>query len=99
MTKQIAVDEYVFTVLMRDLVGHDRAPSAYLVYLHLWCESMRQPGGAVRASHQNMAEATGLSKSAVQKGVRLLVRRKLLRAHKESATATPEYRVQSTWRR
>lgn len=99
MSKQIAVDEYVFTALMRDLVGHDRAPSAFLVYLHLWSEAERQPGGAVRASHQTMAEATGLSKSAVQKGVRLLLRRKLLRAHKESSTATPEYRVQRTWRR
>lgn len=99
MGKEIEVDEYVFTVLMRDLVGHDRAPSAFLVYLYLWCESERRPGGSVRASHQTMAEATGLSKSAVQKGVRLLARRKLLRVHKESATATPEYRVQRTWRR
>jgi hypothetical protein len=97
--KLIAVDEYVFTVLMRDLVGHDRAPSAFLVYLHVWCEAERQPSGAVRASHQTMSEATGLSKSAVQKGVRHLIRRKLLRVQKESATATPEYRVQRTWRR
>jgi hypothetical protein len=96
---RIAIDEYVFAVLMRDLVGHDRAPSAYLVYLHLWCESERQPGGVVRTSHRTMAEATGLSKSAVQKGVRLLLRRKLLRVHKESPTATPEYRVQRIWRR
>ena len=35
----IAVDEYVVDVLMRDLVAHDRAPSAFLVYLHLWSES------------------------------------------------------------
>jgi hypothetical protein len=95
----IAVDKYVFTALMRDLVGHDRAPSAFLVYLHLWCESERQNGGAVRASHQTMAEATGLSKSAVQIGVRLLIRRKLLSAQKETVTATPEYRVLRSWRR
>ena len=84
---------------MRDLVGHDRVPSAFLVYLHLWGESERQSKAAIRASHQTMAEATGLSKSAVQKGIRCLVRRKLIRAHKDSATATPEYRVARPWRR
>ena len=99
MPNTIVVDEYVITVLMRDLVGHDRVPSAFLVYLHLWGESERQSKTAIRTSHQTMAEATGLSKSAVQKGVRCLVRRKLVRAQKDSATATPEYRVARPWRR
>ena len=99
MIKKIAVDEYVVTVLMRDLVGHDRMPSAFLVYLHLWGESERLGKLAVRASHQAMAEATGLSKSATQKGIHNLVERKLLRVHKDSATATPEYKVLKPWRR
>jgi hypothetical protein len=95
----IAVDDYVIQVLMRDLVGHDHMPSAFLIYLHLWGESESGRSPAVRASHQMIAEATGLSKSAVQKGVRCLVGRKLLRAHKDSVTATPEYRVLRPWRR
>ncbi|MCU1232961.1 MAG: hypothetical protein JWP63_928 [Candidatus Solibacter sp.] len=95
----IALDDYVIEVLMRDLVGHDRMPSAFLVYLHLWAEAERQRKPAVAASHQTIAEATGLSKSAVQKGVRCLVGRKLLRAHKASVTATPEYRVLRPWKR
>ncbi len=99
MFKNIAVDQYVIGVLMRDLVGHDRVPSAFLVYLHLWAETERLAKTSVRTSHQTMAEETGLSKSAVQKGVRCLVGRKLLRAHKASATATPEYRVLKPWRR
>ena len=41
----------------------------------------------------------GLSKSAAQKGVRHLVRRRLLKVHKDSVTATPEYRVLHPWRR
>jgi hypothetical protein len=97
--KEIVVDDYVISVLMRDLVGHDRMPSAFLVYLHLWGESERQSKVHVRASHQTIAEATGLSKSAVQKGIRCLLGRKLLRAQKDSPTATPEYRVLRTWRR
>ena len=95
----IVLDDYVIRVLMRDLVGHDHVASAYLVYLHLWGESELQNAAAVRASHQTIADATGLSKSAVQKGVRCLVKRKLLRAHKDSVTATPEYRVLRPWRR
>jgi Helix-turn-helix domain len=97
--KTIVIDDYVIAVLMRDLVGHDRMPSAFLVYLHLWGESYRESKGAIPASHQTIAEATGLSKSSVQKGIRCLVDRKLLRAHKDSLTAIPEYRVLRTWRR
>ena len=97
--KHIEFDEYITTVLMRDLVGHDRAPSAFLVYLHLWSESDRQTKAFVRCSHQMMAEATGLSKSAVQTGVRHLLRRGLIRVRKDSPTATPEYRVLRPWRR
>jgi hypothetical protein len=88
----------VISVLMRDLVGHDRTPSAFLVYLHLWGEAERQSQPTVRTSHQMMAEATGLSKSAVQKGIRCLVYRKLIRVHKESPTAMPEYRLVKPWR-
>jgi len=97
--KDIVIDDYVISVLMRDMVGHDRCPSAFLVYLHLWAECQRLSTNAAPASHQEIAEATGLSKSAVQKAVRYLVERKLLRAQKASVTATPEYRVLRTWRR
>ena len=93
MTK-ITLDRYVLDVLMRDLVGHDRSPSAFLVYLHLGIHT-----GTAKISHQQMAEATGLSKSAVQKGIRLLERRKLIRVRRESVTAVPEYVVLRPWRR
>ena len=99
MIKVIALDDYVTDVLMRDLVGHDRAPSAFLVYLHLWAESEGRKRATVRASHQTIAEAIGLSKSAVQKGVSHLLKRRLLKVHRDSVTATPEYRVQHPWRR
>ena len=95
MPKPIAIDEYILTVLMRDLVEHDRSPSGFLVYLHLFGLRMR----TVRASYQAIAEATGLSKSAVQSAIRGLVDRKLLAVKKDSATATPEYRVLKPWRR
>ncbi len=34
-TVTIPIDPYVLDTLMRDLIGHDRRPSAYLVYLAL----------------------------------------------------------------
>jgi hypothetical protein len=97
--KAIVIDQYVIDVLMRDLVCHDRTPSAFLVYLHLWGETEKLGKPGVRASHQTIADCTGLSKSAVQLGVRRLTGRKLLRAQKDSATAIPEYRVLKPWRR
>ena len=95
----IAVDEYVFTALMRDLVAHDHSPSGFLTYLHLFGESERLRTRTVQASYQTIAQATGLSKSAVQGAVRGLVQRELLHVKKESPTATPVYRVMRPWRR
>ncbi len=80
----IPIDDYVLDVLMRDLVGHDRSPSAYLVYLHLWSQTIGRRAKSARLSHQMMASATGLSKSAVQAGMRRLVRRRLVSVHRES---------------
>jgi DNA-binding GntR family transcriptional regulator len=91
------IDDYVLEVLMRDLVGHDHSPSAYLVYLYLWSQTIGRNTKSARVSHQMMASATGLSKSAVQSGMRRLVRRRLVSVQRESATATPEYRIVRHW--
>ena len=91
------IDDYVCDVLMRDLVGHDRAPSAFLVYLFLSFAGAKK--GTVEISYQELAELTGLSKSAVQVGVRRLLKRKLLSVEKATVTATPIYTVQKTWKR
>jgi len=53
----------------------------------------------VSLSHQQLAEGTGLSKSAVQGAVRLLKRRQLLSAALKNPTATPVYRVERPWAR
>ena len=95
----IRVDEYIIETLMGDLVGHDRMPSAYIVYLYLYWRAAGSRARSVRASHQQIADDTGLSKSAVQAGVRHLVRRKLLRNERESITAVPEHFVLRPWRR
>ena len=93
------LDDYVLDVLMRDLVGHDKSPSAFLVYLHIWSQTEARGQETAALSHQRMAEMTGLSKSAVQSAIRILTRRKLIRATKPTVTSTPEYRVLKPWRR
>jgi hypothetical protein len=97
--KRIIVDEYVIATLMPDLVGHDRAPSAFLVFLALWARTRGRRGHSVAASHAALSEDTGLSKSAVQMGVRRLLARKLIAVERDSATATPRYSVLRPWRR
>ena len=90
-------DDYVIDVLMRDLVGHDRKPVSFLVYVWLAAEQMRR-SGAVQASYQELAESVGVSKSSAQAAIRWLLRRKLLTVRKENVTATPCYSVRSPWR-
>jgi hypothetical protein len=95
----ITVDAYVFDVLMPDLIGHDKHPSAYIVFLHLWRRSVEAKGAAVFVSHQMVADRTGLSKSAVQDAVAALERRKLIKVQRKSPTATPGYTLVCHWRR
>ena len=91
-----SIDAYVTDVLMRDLVGHDRRPVSFLVYLWLTVEQQKRKD-AVQISYQELAESIGVSKSSAQAAVRWLVRRKLLAANKENATAVPVYTVMRPW--
>ena len=91
----MVIDDYIAETLMADLVGHDKMPSAFVVYLNLYTRGRR----GVRLSHQDIANETGLSKSAVQAAIRNLVRRKLLRTERESITAVPQHFVLRPWRR
>ena len=52
----------------------------------------------VQISYQDLAESIGVSKSSAQAAVGWLVRRKLLAASKQSATATPRYTVLTPWK-
>ena len=95
----VKVDYYVLDVLMRDLAGHDKKPSAFVVYLYLWYRTLGSDLRTVRISHQQLANATGLSKSTVQQSVRWLGRRHLLRTHREKKTSVPQYTLSRPWRR
>jgi hypothetical protein len=94
----IPIDDYVFDVLMRDLIGHDQKPAAYLVYLHLYGQAARNKWRPISASVRRVADATGLSKSAVHAAMRHLRRRQLLATTADHVTATSRHRLVRHWR-
>jgi len=96
--KSIRFDLYVMEALMPDLVGHDKQPSAFIVYVYFWTRLALTRARHIQVSHQSIADDTGLSKSAVQAAVRNLIRRRLVRSRLEFQTAVPEYTLLKPWR-
>jgi DNA-binding MarR family transcriptional regulator len=97
--KKVPIDDYVLDVLMRDLIGHDQQPSAYLVYLYLYGQAARKKWKPVAASVRMLADATGLSKSAIQIALATLRRRELIVTTRDHTTASSSHRVLRHWRR
>lgn len=97
MVRRVTVDEYVIDSLMPDIVGHDRQPSAFLVYLYLYRQSKGRVARTTTVSLQQMASDTGLSKSAVQQAVRTLKRRRLIQTRQATATSAPLYLIATPW--
>ena len=93
----VKFDEYLLDSLMRDLVGHDRRPVSYLIYLWLAAEQQRQKK-PVTISYSDLAESVGVSKSSAQSAVAWLIHRKLITSTKVNVTATPSYSVQTPWK-
>ena len=95
----VQLDAYVLDTLMRDLTGHDRQPSAFLVYLCLWRMACANGAWTAVASLRDLTDATGLSRRTVQDALGRLHRRKLITVTRASITAVPEYTVLRPWRR
>jgi transcription initiation factor IIE alpha subunit len=93
----LRVEAYVLDTLMRDLVGHDRRPASFLVYLWLVGEEQRRKS-AVSISYSELAENIGISKSSAQSAIGWLLRRKLVSVRKENVTAKPAYTTQTPWK-
>jgi DNA-binding MarR family transcriptional regulator len=93
----VEIDDYVLDVLLPDLTGHDHSPAAFLTYVVLWTRLYRSEERTIAVSLQQLAELTGLSKSAVQGAIRLLKRRFLIKITKASATEVPEYELIRHW--
>ena len=93
------LEPYLFDALMRDLVGHTKAPTAYLVYLQLYRHTHGLSRDTVAMSLMMLADVTGLSKRSVQTAVSLLQSRELISIYKQRPTSIPIYTVLTPWRR
>jgi predicted transcriptional regulator len=94
--QSLTIDAYVIDVLMPDLVGHDRSPATFVVYLFLMRQAAKTRRDSISISLQTIATKTGLSKSSVQLAIRHLRRRRLIDT--SSATvANPLRRVLRPW--
>lgn len=96
---RLELDPYVLDVLMPDLVGHDKRPAAFVVYLYLLGAAARLRRDSVGASLQTIATRTGLSKSTVQLALRHLARRGLIDSGVRATTREPVRRVLRPWLR
>ncbi len=93
------MDDYIVDTLMADLIGHDRQPSAFIVYLLLWRATHGVKAQTVQVALVDLAARTGLSKRSVQSALTWLVKRKLISVARASITAVPVYTVLRPWRR
>jgi hypothetical protein len=93
----VELDGYVVDTLMADLVGHDRQPSAFLVYLFLWRHTQGTGQASAQVSLLDLAVGTGLSKRAVQAALSWLSKRRLISLKRESLTAIPVYTTRRPW--
>jgi hypothetical protein len=95
----MTLDAYMLDSLLPDLVGHDRRLSSFVIYLYLYRHASQQSNWSVRMSHQSIAAATGLSRSAVQSALAHLQTRQLIATSRAHATAVPLHRVLRPWLR
>jgi hypothetical protein len=95
--QKIAVDAYVIDRLMPDLIGHDRRPAAFLVYLFLLRQAARMRRDRLAVSLQTIATHTGLAKSTVQSAIRHLRRRRLLDPDVAASSARPVRVILRPW--
>jgi hypothetical protein len=97
--QHFSLDNYVVDVLMPDLVGHDRRPAAFLVYLYFLRHAAKGKRETLSLSLQTIATKTGLSKSTVQAAIRHLRRRRLLDPTVVATVNDPVRRVLRPWNR
>lgn len=93
MAAPFELDRYVVDVLMPDLVGHDRKPSAFLVYLLVeGLDAEREPLG-----YSALAERTGLSRRTCQDAIAHLERRGLIAVERRAENEAAWFRLLRPW--
>jgi hypothetical protein len=97
--ERLPLDPYVVDVLMPDLVGHDRRPATFIVYLFLLRQAAISRRDTISVSLQTIATKTGLSKSTAQGAIRHLRRRHLLDPTLTATVTNPVRHILRPWMR
>jgi DNA-binding MarR family transcriptional regulator len=95
----VVLERHVIETLMPDLVGHDRRPVAFLIYLYLYARAGGSERKSIPISLDMLAEECGVSKRAAAEAIRHLVKRKLVARSRDYATALTVYSIAKTWKR
>jgi hypothetical protein len=95
--ERMTIESYVVDVLMPDLVGHDRRPATFVVYLFLLRLAAASRRDLISVSLQTIATKTGLSKSTAQAAIRHLRRRRLLDPAVTPSVTDPKRRILRPW--
>lgn len=91
--RTLALDRYVIDVLMPDLAGHDRKPSAFLVYMLI------AGGDGEPIGYSAIAERTGLSRRTCQDAVAHLERRGLIAVARRAENEAARFTALQPWKR
>jgi hypothetical protein len=94
MAAPLSLDRYVVDVLMPDLTGHDRMPSAFLVYLLIEATEAGEPLG-----YSAIAERTGLCRRTCQDAIAHLERRGLIAIERRADNEAARFRPLRPWNR
>lgn len=97
--RALKLDSYVIDTLMPDLVGHDRRPGTFVVYLLLWRRTHGVGEKSATIALEDLAELSGLSKRTVQESLRWLQSRRLLSVKREGPTGVGRFVVLEPWKR
>ena len=91
------LDAKIIDELMPDLVGHDRHPSSFIVYLFIFRRTNDTGLALHRMSLSDIAEGTGLSKRTVQNAIARLKKRQLIEVNRGGPTEAARYRLNSAY--
>ncbi|MBC7843489.1 MAG: helix-turn-helix domain-containing protein [Gemmatimonadaceae bacterium] len=97
--RALRLDPYVLDTLMPDLVGHDRRPAAFVLYLLLWRRTQGAGERSATIALEDLAELSGLSKRTVQASLRWLQSRRLVNVKRDGPTGVGRFVVLEPWKR
>ena len=97
MVRKAPLDDYLVETLLPDLIGHDRSPSAFLVYLKLW-HMAGGPGARLQTSLPRLRWKRACRNPRSRQRCAICAGAAISPAGAASPTAVPIHTVNAPWR-